>query len=1189
VIAVRVHTYADLFTKAGRKSRELEIAEGETLAGVLERVELGDRAVAVVNGEIGEADRVLEAGDEVHAGPGAGAPATAVLIAASVLSVAASAAISRSFANPAKTGTAEDNEERRYGFNRFSNDARAGDPIQVVYGHRPRYGGKVIARIPIEDPRGSGESRVKMLISLGHGEIDGIGNQSADFDDLDSAGLSGIFLNDQQISDFAGVRVSGRMGASSQDVIRDFGDLETLIEVGSGGSELANTSGSERTGADNAEAVSYTTSGDVDALTLRLRFPSGLYELSTGTQLEPRVLKYRFRYRVSGAGSWGDWDDRTVIQANQSEFYASPRIEFGALETYELEVQRVSVETADGETAEQDRVLLDSVIEIVDSDQSYPGTALVALEIPASEQIQTVPRVSAEVRGRKVRTYTGGGPGAPTFAVAWSNNPAEIALDLLTNAIYGLGALYGDDRIDWASWISWRDYCAETIVHPSGAETSRFGFDMVLDAQQDGTDWLGTICRAGRAVPGTVGGLWRFVVNRPQDLAVEVFTDRSIARGDSGEALITYRRELATGAVRRPNRVALQFENEQQAGQPDVATYPADGSQWFGVTANEQAREQSTRIDGVTNPDRAIAEAVYRMRRLRYQTRTVRFTTTKPVVAVQPGDRFDLASSLPGYGVASGSVLSGSSANLLRIDRTIDMQNGLPHSVRVAFADGTEETRPLVLSPTVIPAGGSFQLASPLSQVPTEGDEYAILRDGLALKPYICTGVQLEDADRLLWTIEGIEYIPGVYDPDPDAIIVLDPYSTLDDPSVPPGPVRDLRAFERLVERAVPDGNGGTSVQLVNQLELSWQQTPADAERTASFRIFRRTLGTQSWVLIPEPKISRRSAVLEIIDLNRSYQFAVVAVSVFGSALSPNDPRVPVVSIGLNSQGGILPPPANVVLSQQAGNLYTLSWDAEEGAKEYQVLALADTSGQVNAGAFDMVPIARTIETQLEDLALCPSLLNTFAVRTVSSNGRLSVSVYRDRQTPAGLASASVVSAFPVGKSLEDLAAFDLSSEGTLSNLAWSASPSFNGQTQAGRLELVSAGSPGVWTSPEVTLGSEAEYELEALIGAANDADMVALSADPLTQVPGVEADQWGIVQNDHTVGMISPPHPDTELGYLLEVRFFASSVWGSWQEWEPFAAKVATCSKYQVRATLTRARAPYRPALRSVSVVVSS
>lgn len=1189
MISVSVHTFEDLLSRAGHERHELELEDGSTIGELLDRLDLGSKAVAVVNGQQGTSETVLEDGDELHAAPGAGAPASAVLIALSVASIAASAVISRSLASPATTGTAESNEEKRYGFNRFSSDARAGDPIQVAYGERAKYGGKVIARIPIEDPQGSGDSRIKMLISLGHGEIDSIGNQSADFDDLEAASVEGVYLNDQQVADFSGVRLSGRLGTNGQAALRDFGDAETLVEVGSGGSELANTSGAERTGSNDTEAVAYTTSGDVDSLRLRLRFPSGLYQLTAGTQLEPRLIKYRYRTRPDG-GSWGSWVDKIVNQAIQSEFFASPRIEFASTGTYEVQVQRVSVEPDEGETTEQDRMLLDSVVEIVDSDLTYPGIALLALEIPASEQIQTVPRVSVGVRGRKVRTYTGGGPSEPGFATAWSNNPAEIALDLLTNAEYGLGALYGDARIDWSSWIAWRDYCAEQITHPSGATTSRFGFDMVLDSQRDGIDWLSAVCAAGRAVPSTVGGVWRFMVHRPQDIAVETFTDRSIARDEgTGAAMIKYRRELATGAVRRPNRVALQFENEQQGDQPDVAVYPLDGKQWFGETANEQPREQSSRVDGVTNPDRAIAEAVYRMRRLRFQTRTVKFTTTKHAVAVQPGDRFDLASSLPGYGVASGSVLEGSSANVIRIDRTIDMQSGLAHSVRVIAADGTVETRPLVLAPTIIPAGGGVQLATPLSSPPTEGDEYAILVDGLELKPYICTSVSLDDPDRLLWSIEGIEYIPGVYDLDPDAIIEVDPYSTLDDPSTPPGPVRDLRAFERLEEVVVPDGNGGTTIAIVNRLELSWQQTPADAERTATFRIYRRTLGTSSWVLIPEPKISRRSAVLEITDLERAYQFAVVAVSIFGSALSPNDPRVPVVSIGFNSQGGILPPPDNVTLTQQTGNVYTLSWDPEPDAVAYQVLAYSESDSQVNARAFDFTPIARTSETELTDLALCPGKVNEFLVRSIASNGRLSVSVYRDRDTPADLASASVTPGDPAGRTGVSSLTYSLTKDGTLTNLVGVPSPSFNGQTQNGRLELVSAGSPGVFLGDEIDLGSELEYELEIIIAVANDTDMVNLDTDPLTQMPGVEADQWGIVQSDLEVGMISPPHPDTELGYLIEVRTYASAAWGSWSVWDPFTPHVGTFSKYQVRITLTRERAPYRPALRGITVAVSS
>ena len=1169
---ITLHTFDSLITHRGHEIHECDFDGSESLAAFLDRVLGGHRGLSVLkNGEVIESATLetldINDGDELHVGPSVGDPGTLILTAIAIASAAASAAlISR-----VDPGVASSNkpEQQRFGFNRFSNDAFAGDVIPVAFGARPRYGGKVIARVPVESPDGSGDSKVKILICYGHGPINLIGDQSADFDLLAHDAIEDVYLNDQPVSNFPGVKVSGRMGTVGQAILPGFADTETLQEVGIGGVELANLDGVDREELPgvSGDVFQFQTSQAVNAVVIRIRFPQGLYRLTKEAQLEPRDVKYRYRSRVADSGggipgAWSSWTLITVRQAIQSEFFSSPRLDDLAdpAELMDIQVERVSVQNLENLQV-KDRFLWDSVIEVAYSDNTYAGFALLALELTASEQLQTVPRVSAYIEGQSdLRIWDNASdPAAPSFNNAYSNNPAWIALEILTNATWGLGALYGDDNIDFASLFEWAKYCDEDVDLPIAGTRKRFAYNYVLDSHRDGIDWLRAVCRVGRCVPVTVGGRWRFIVDRDQDAPVEVFTDGSIAVDDSNELQMTYRREYTLGAVQRPNRMVVQFENEDQDGEPDALAYPAIGEFWL---ATESVREESLSLEGVTHPDQAAHEAVYLMNRTRYLTRSVEFVTTKPAVVVQPGDRFDLAVSLTGYGIASGRIAPGSTGDAIRLDRTVSFEAGKSYSVRVVQVDGSLDLSNIIVTgPTTVAKGDAIDLIPPLTQDPLDGSEYAIGEVGFEMKPFLCTGVEVEDIDELRWRIRGIEYVAAVYTGDPGELTVPN-YSSLANEFTPPGPVINLRAYERTL-------NGRSIV------ELSWNQLPADAQITASFRLYRRALGTGSWVLVPEPKISNRSAVLEIIDESRAYEFVVVAVSINGTFLSPSDPRNPIATMIFGLVELPPPPPENLQIIHVSGNTYRLTWDAVEDAVGYQVLAGGDTTTMPNVGAEDCLVLGRTVGTGLDDLELPPQQQCRFYVRSVGENGRMSFTA----------STVQILSPLlPAGHLIKNSKSFLLALEGVRQNLEWNFTDS--------RLELSNANAPGLWTGPEVDTDANSSTELTWRPATANDTDDPLINTDPFA-APTIEADQWGVIDlgPPRVTGMVFPPYPDTQHVWKLSIRT-KESAGDNWSEWEVLAAFKSierTFRYYQAKLELRRGDAPYRPAMRNLTIVTTA
>lgn len=1084
-------------------------------------------------------DWQVKDGGVVHVAPMPGGLATVGMIAANIAIAAAAGAASYALAQrqlKKVTGT-DDQESRRYGFNRLSFDARVGDPIPVIFGRR-RFGPKIVSVVP--DDSVAGDSKLRILLLIGHGKIQAIGNQLTDFDNVASTALEGIYLNDQPISNFTGVRAWGRLGTESQRAIPGFDNPSVFREVGVGGVTLAPSS-----------AFQVTTSGPVQAIVPRIRFPRGLFALNRA-QIDPRLVQYRVRWReTDGPGAWSDWITRTVERADQSEFTSAGRLDF-VVETptqLDIEVERITSEV--DPAAGADQMVWDSLIEQTYDSQRYSGLAMLALELTAGEEIAGVPRVSADIQGLRVRVWDGiSDPESPTFVTAFSANPAWHALELLTNTTWGLGATYDDSSIDMRSLFAWAQYCDEIVERPAGGTRHRFRHNYALDRQQEGWDWIRQITRAGRCSASAPGGVVRFVVDRPQDVAVETFGDGSIAVDDDGVAQFAVRYELATGGKGRPNRTVIQFENELADGLPDTVATPDYGELWLET---EHALEQQVRLDGVTDPDQAASEAAYVMDRTRFLIRSVEFVTARPLVMLQPGERFDLAFDLTGWGSASGRIAADAPGNRIVLDRSVQLVTGRQYVIQVHHSDDSIEIRQVVSSAGFYARGQQLLIDSPFAIAAKAGEEYQIGVTGIQVKPFTCTQVRpVELNGALAWQISGIEYDENVYN-EVVGDVDLPPYSSLDDQLRTPGPVLDLVAFERVI-------NG------ISAIELAWRQRPEDKLITASYRIYRRRVGTITWVLVPDPKISTRGSIIEIDDRDVAYDFAVVAVSYQGRFLRPDDPSVPKTGIAFGLGELPPPPPDDVVATQEEGSTYKLSWGAVDGAIGYQVIYGGPFSGSAlpNDGAEDAYVIARTTDPELAGLVVPPNINHRWWVRSVGPSGRLSWTA-----TDVTLNHNNL----PNTKTVRGTYTPDLSSVGTLTNLTWDAATS--------SLELADPTQPGVWESPEIAAGQPVLTTFMFRILTRNGTVDPTIALYP-EKVPSIESDQWGVIDDDpeRLVGMLMPPFPDSRLSYKIEIRTASGQSFGPWTEVAAFEAFDATAASFQFRVSIERQAAPYQPAL---------
>lgn len=1150
------------------RAREVGAVGGVPLADVVrEAWQIPEsRYVATIDGravKAGDAP-LVQPGSVVDLWPRAGGGFDVFLAITAIVSTAASAYLASRLRVP--IANSQSSEDQRRSFNPFSNETFEGDDIPIPFGELPRYGGKVIARVPMESADGSGADKLGLLIDLGEGPIQSIAGQTSDFDDVDGATLPGLYLQDQPSATYSGVRAFGRMGTEDQRPIRGFKDTTVVQPVGAGGSALRNTSGTDRTGGSaSGEAITATTENAVHAFQVRVRLENGLFRVADNGQVGEALVSYRLRWRESG-GSYGAWQAITLRQARQSPFWSSPIVEVGTTAIQvEVQVERVTAES--GDVGVQDGLTWDSLVAITDAENNFGNRALLALVLTAGESLQNEPRVSVDILGyADLRIWDGVSISSPTFTRGYSNNACAIALEVLTNARWGMGrGGITDANVNFPSLLTEWPVSDEDVPvlndlgEPVGTR-KRYVCNGVVNARKPGPEWLATILDVADIRHVKIGDVYYFAGDRARPVTTQTFSDTDIAADDSGKPRVTYSVEYTKGGLVRKNQVVVQFDDAESNGKLGTVTFPRVGQLHLGGVSPEIPNTKTMRLWGVWPRAQAAARCIRELKKEYYIGKSLSFVSSESIPTVLPGERFGLGCRLMGHGVASGAIMEGSTDATVRLDQECTFQAGVTYEICVVHLNGDEERRELSLSGAgqVVPRGTSIEVTSTFTNAPDEGARYVVEApsQSIAAKPWILQRLFIADNDPAqarLWGIEAIEYIEGVYDDTPTAVNVPG-YSGLVTPLTPPGPLRALRVFERR-----------NAITGTTEAHLAWSQYPADRANTQDFRVFWRATGTLAWVPLWQAIVAENTGVVNIVNINQGYDFVVVAVSSLGAALGPGDPRHPIARLALGLSLPPPPPPDNLDLDN-SGNVYTLSWDPVDGAAGYIVTTGHVENSEVFSGVRRGFVLARTVETSITGLRLS-SGEHYFAVRSVGVNGRMST-------TPSLIDVDNT--AAPSGMSSKSTHSCDIGGTGTLTNAT----------SSSGDYYPTTPSSSASWLSPEYDTGSETLTQLTYRLRTGNRWEDATIGTIPYLK-PSIEADQWGIDDEGPPKheGMIFPPYPDDRHRYTVEVRTKTSGVYSGWSVLPPHALLERTFRQFQVRVTWERGAFPYRPALRELFV----
>ena len=459
-------------------------------------------------------------------------------------------------------------------------------------------------RTPIEAPEsGRNKERVKIVEILSEGEIGGLVDE-----------LKSVFLDNTPVQaadgsyNFSNVEMEGRLGTQDQGVIPEFNAVEKEVAVGV---EVKKTTPITRT----------VTEGSVNRIRMKLGVQA-LFEQNDQGDTNPTTVYLKITV--------GTREIPFTFNGKHSNPY-SRAIEISDLPAvpFTIKVERITADSKSNRLA--NKTVWASYTEIIDSQFAYPNTAYAGVKFD-SEYFSGIPTRTYEIYGIKVRVPSNYDPVARTysglwdgsFKIAYTNNPAWVLMDIVTNKRYGLGDRLGEFSVDKWALYQISQYCDQKIPDGFGGVEPRFTCNLWITEQRSAYDVLSDLCSIFRAIPVWNGTELTFIMDRPAD-PVWTYTNANVVKGE-------FSRQYSAMKARH-NAIQVEYKDASNA-YTNTIEYVSDDEaiRKFGLNLKKVTAY------GCTSRGQAFRTGKWLLETERLETETVTFTVGSEGLMNIPGD-----------------------------------------------------------------------------------------------------------------------------------------------------------------------------------------------------------------------------------------------------------------------------------------------------------------------------------------------------------------------------------------------------------------------------------------------------------------------------------------------------------------------------------------------------------------------
>jgi len=513
---------------------------------------------------------------------------------------------------------------------------------------------------------GRSKQFVKIVEVISEGEIEGLAD-----------GMKSVYLDNTPIQNnddsynFQNVLLEGRIGSQVQDIIPGFNTSEKEISVST---QVRKTTPITRTITDNKVS--------------RLRLTLGVQSLfnqedngdTNGTSVSLVVYIGNASYPITISGKYSS---QYLQQHTFTDLPSTP---------FTLRVERLTDDSKSQRL--QNNTVWASYTEIIDTEFTYPNTALIGVKFD-SEYFLNIPNRTYDIKGLKIkvpsnynpetRQYTGFWDG--TFKIEWSDNPAWVLYDVVTNKRYGLGQRLGEFGADKWALYQVAQYCDQLVPDGFGGQEPRFTCNVWLTEQRSAYQVINDICSIFRAMPVWNGQQLTVVMDRPAD-PVWTYTNANV--DESGFSYTFSARKS------RHNAIQVEYADKENSYEKAIEYVSDDES----IRKNGLNVKKITAF-GCTSRGQAHRTALWLLQTEKLETKTVTFTVGAEGLMHIPGDIIKVADTHYASTNIGGRVLAVN-GKTVTLDREITISgnsylsyinaNAKHQNIKIISVNGAEVT-----------------------------------------------------------------------------------------------------------------------------------------------------------------------------------------------------------------------------------------------------------------------------------------------------------------------------------------------------------------------------------------------------------------------------------------------------------------------------------------------------------------
>lgn len=588
------------------------------------------------------------------------------------------------------------------------------------------------SRTPVESPDSlHNTSYAAILDVISNGEIVGPLHPDQPLRDVYLDGTP--IQNENGSLNFNRVETDYRVGTIDQDHIAGFPASVNVVSVGT---EIKTTT----------PWIQQFSGAELSAVRVSVHVPTLLKTIDSGDNAGDRV-GYKVNYAIDlaiGGGSFENVVNASFDGKTVNGYTRTHRIDLPEGNTWRVRVRRLTPEASS--TTIQDAIYVNSYAEVIDGKFRHPMTALIGLKIDA-EQFQSIPTRAYHWKGRIIRVPSNYDPETRTYNETWdgsfksaySNNPAWVFLDILTNKLYGLGEYINVTTVDRYALYQIAAYCDQMVDNGMGGLEPRFVCNCFIQSAQDAMRVINDLSSVFRGMAYYADGVVIPIADMPSD-PVYTYTNANVIDGlfeYSGSDLNT-RKTVALVSYNDPDNF---YKSKVEVVED------SDGIARYGI------RKTEVIAFGCSSRGQAQRVGLYLLYTSRMETGGVAFSVGLDGVIPQPGSIIKVADRNRA-GRHIGGRIRSAEIDAIVADRDHPAKVG--DNLTVNLPSGKSETRAISAID-----GRKITVFPSFSELPASQSVWVIDADDLVTQQARVIAVQ--EADDITFGVSCVFHHPGKF------------------------------------------------------------------------------------------------------------------------------------------------------------------------------------------------------------------------------------------------------------------------------------------------------------------------------------------------------------------------------------------------------------------------------------------